>query len=499
MSTLDKKLADLPKEPGVYLYKDASGAIIYIGKAAVLKNRVRQYFQKNHNQDVKTRALVADIADVEWMVVDSEIDALFLEAELVRRYLPKYNILLRDDKSMAYIRIDHKSHHPTVSITRRPLDDGAEYFGPYFAATSIKKALHYLRRAFPYSTHVQQVPKRACLHYHLGLCPGLEENKTSLADYNANLKKLAQYLRGQRKQLVYQIEKEMKQAAAAKQFELAASLRNQLHALRALSKQIVFSDAEFLDINKDQSLRELAELLGQRMLRRIEGYDISHISGVDNAASMVVFVNGLPSKKDYRKLKMRLEGNNDFVHMYETISRRLTIKNVKDWGLPDLFVIDGGSGQLHAALRARDECGHNSVPMIGLAKRKEEIVIAKKDAAISLKKIEKSLVKESNNFYTVLLPQNSPAVKLLQRIRDESHRFAVSYHTVLKRKRQTTSILDDVPGVGVSTKKKLLRHFGSLKAVRTATIKELAGVVGSSKARAISAHLVHQREDTGIK
>src|SRR5690606_19078973 len=173
------------KQPGVYMYKDTSGEIIYIGKAATLRNRVRQYFQTSRPLDPKTDALVKEISDIDWITVDSEIDALFLEAELVRRYLPRYNILLRDDKSTSYVRINTSSDHPTVTMTRRPLDDGAEYFGPYFAATTVKKALHYLRKIFPYSTH-SHIPKRACLQYHLGLCPGLEEGKTSLSEYRQN-------------------------------------------------------------------------------------------------------------------------------------------------------------------------------------------------------------------------------------------------------------------------------------------------------------------------
>ena len=170
---ISKKLSELPKAPGVYFHKDKAGNIIYVGKAAVLKNRVRQYFQASRSRDLKTTALVAEIADIDWIEVDTEVDALFLEAELIRRYLPRYNILLRDDKSLVYVRINYKDPHPTVTLTRRPLDDGASYFGPYTNALSLKKALRYLRRIFPYSVHTGMIPKRVCLQYHLGLCPGL--------------------------------------------------------------------------------------------------------------------------------------------------------------------------------------------------------------------------------------------------------------------------------------------------------------------------------------
>ncbi len=197
---LQKKLAELPKDPGVYFHKDKTGEIIYIGKAANLRNRVRQYFQVSRYRDPKTDALVAEITDVEWITVESEIDALFLEAEQVRRYLPRYNILLRDDKSSSYVRIDYDSPHPTVTLTRRPLDYGAQYYGPYFNAVAVKRALKYLRKPFPYSTHISQIPKRACLLYHIGLCPGLEENKISLADYRQNLRKLIKYINAERQQ-----------------------------------------------------------------------------------------------------------------------------------------------------------------------------------------------------------------------------------------------------------------------------------------------------------
>lgn len=469
--SLEKKLKDLPKEPGVYLYKDSKGEIIYVGKAAVLKNRVRQYFQKGRPADTKTMALVAEIADVEWITVDSEIDALFLEAELVRRYLPRYNILLRDDKSTAYVRIDIKSNHPTVTITRRPLDDGAEYFGPYFAASSVRKALHYLRKAFPYSTHVKNIPKRACLQYQLGLCPGLEENKTSLEDYRANLRKLISYLKGNRTKLITQIEKEMKQAAKTKDFENASKLRNQLFALKGLSRQIIFSDGEFMDLSKDEALFGLAKLLNlDKPPGRIEGYDISHMSGTDTVASMVVFVNGLPAKTEYRKFKMRVPGNDDFAHMREVITRRLSEKRVKQWGKPDLFLIDGGKGQVSSAQTAMKDTGYD-ITMIGLAKREEEIIIPK-----------------NNGFEVIVLGRGSHIVKLLQRIRDESHRFAVSYHSTLKRQRQTSN-LEEVPGIGPATRKKLLKTFGSVRGLGEAKESEISSVIGAKKAKIVYNYL----------
>lgn len=497
---LEDKLAQLPKTPGVYFHKDANGEIIYIGKAAVLRNRVRQYFQSSRFRDPKTEALVVEIADIDWMEVESEIDALFLEAEMVRRYLPKYNILLRDDKSNLFVRINIDEPHPTVSYTRRPLDDGAKYFGPYFNGQEVKRALKYLRKIFPYSTHYGAVPKRACLLYHLGLCPGIEEGKTSLPDYRHNLKKLMQYLKGERVPLVKEIEREMKHASHAKDFETAAKLRNQLFAVRGLGKQIVFSDKEFMDISKDAGLSGLAELLGlERVPRRIEGYDISHMSGTDTVASMVVFQNGVPKKDAYRKFKMHLPGNDDFAHMHETLTRRLSEKNRKAWDLPNLLLIDGGKGQLTAALKARDEAGI-TIPMIGLAKREEEIVVHTEKSNVMLNKLQlhnaNAIITENDVFSVILLPKSSHEVKLLQRIRDESHRFAVSYHSVLKVKRVTSSLLDEIPTIGPSTRKKLLRYFGSMRGVMQARQEELDKLVGSKKATILRQYLRTYKKTT---
>ncbi len=497
---LEKKLAELPKNPGVYFHKDARGHVLYIGKAASLRNRVRQYFQKSRNRDPKTEALVAEIADVDWITVESEVDALFLEAEMVRRYLPPYNILLRDDKSSTFVRINIRDPHPTVTLTRRPLDDGAEYYGPFFMASAVKRALKYLRRAFPYSTHITSIPKRACLLYHLGLCPGIEENKTSLADYRANLRKLVAYLKGERVKLVKQLEKEMKQLAKNKQFETAAQVRNQLFALRGLSKQILFSDSEFMDISKDQGLNGLADMLGLKDVPRvIEGYDISHMQGTDNVASMVVFTNGIPNKAKYRKFKLRIPGNDDFAHMHEAITRRLAEKHRQDWGVPDLLLIDGGKGQLAAAINARNEAGLN-IPMIGLAKREEEIVVhlEKSNVVLNHQALHKAnaLLTDSDVFTRILLPKQSHVVKLLQRIRDESHRFAVSYHSVLKTKRQTSSLLDEIPTIGPATRKKLLRTFGSMRGLVQARQEEVERLVGIKKATILRQYLRTYRRDS---
>ena len=492
---LADKLKTLPKSPGVYFHKNNKGEIIYVGKAAVLRNRVRQYFQASRVRDPKTDLLVSEIADTDWIVVDSEADALFLEAEMVRRYMPRYNILLRDDKSSCYIRIDNKAVAPTVSVTRRPLDDGADYYGPFLNAGPVRKALRYLRKAFPYSTHTT-LPARGCLQYHLGLCPGPEVANYDRAGYVKNLKKLIMYINGERTKVVRELEKEMERSAHMQQFEQAALLRNKLRALKSLQAQVLFGDREALDLSKDHALADITNLLSlEKPPRRIEGYDISHMSGTDTVASMVVFTNGVSDKPEYRKFKMRVPGNDDFAHMHEVIKRRLSEKNIKAWGFPQLMLIDGGKGQLGAAIKARDELGI-VVPMIGLAKKFEEIVVHKDNSNVSindefLRKLKGFRTDESDDFVRLDLPDTSHIVKLLQRIRDESHRFAVSYHSVLKTNRQTASILDEVPGVGHATKKLLIRSFGSTKSVQAATEQELAKVVGPKKAAVIYKYIGH--------
>lgn len=491
-SKLEKKLKDLPKSPGVYFHKDAKGEIIYVGKAAILRNRVRQYFQASRNRDPKTELLVSEIVDTDWQVVDSEVEALFLEAEMIRRYMPRYNILLRDDKSMTYVRINFKDTYPNLTFTRRPLDDGADYYGPYLSAFALKRALKYLRRAFPYSTHTV-LPKRACLQYHLGLCPGPETGELDEKEYKSCLRRLVRVLQGQRKNLIAEIEKEMKMYAAGSEFEKAAQARNQLFALKNIGHQVIFSDKEFQDISKDHALVELTQLLGlKKPPRRIEGYDISHMSGTDTVASMVVFTNGVSDKASYRKFKSRIPGNDDFAHMRETMTRRFSEKNVKQWGMPDLVLIDGGKGQLEAAMGIVREL-NIPMPMIGLAKKYEEIVVRNDWQYTSLN--QEQLIKQrgfsriSDDFTLVDLPNNSNVVKLLQRVRDESHRFAVSYHSVLKVKRQTASWLEEVPGIGPGLKKKLLKEFGSLRGVMQARQIELEKILGEKKATVLRQYI----------
>ena len=514
---LQQKLKTLPRSPGVYFHKSASGEIIYVGKAAVLKNRVRQYFQDSRGRDNKTMALVSEIVDTDWIEVESEVDALFLESEMVKRYMPRYNVLLRDDKSQSYVRIDMKSEWPTVTFTRNPIDDGAEYYGPFYNGYALKKAVRHLRRVFPYLTRERR-PGQSRLDEDLGLSPRSSDGSDI---YKANLRKLISYIKGNRKALTAELERDMKTAAGLHDFEKAADLRNKLRAMQELQRRVMFGDKEFLDISKDQALADLAELLGLANIpARIEGYDISHMSGQNVVASMVVFSNGASDRAEYRKFKTS-EKNDDTGNIYETLLRRFSERNSKRWSMPDLLLIDGGKGQLRAAIKARDERGAN-IPIIGIAKREEEIIIHREGSQVGLDFLQSLQnnpapgvgVRKEGEFLTVnlhigrhnasshsrnLRGSDAPSryddvIKLFQRIRDEAHRFAISYHTTLKRQGGTQNVLETIPGIGPKTRAKLLRKFGSVRGVGRASDEDITAVVGEATAQRIRAHIPHEPE-----
>ncbi len=414
------KLKTLPSSPGVYFHKNQAGEIIYVGKAAVLKNRVRQYFHKDL-KDPKTEALKDEIFDTDWIVVDTEMDALFLESEMIKRYMPKWNILLRDDKTVSYVRIDMKSEIPTVTMTRQPLGDNARYIGPFYAKNTIATALRILRRVFPY--YDKPYTGKKTLNTDLGLTPGIEINKATPAEYKKSLRKLIRYLEGDRKKLIEEIEHEMKIAANNQDFERAAELRNQYFGLKGLKKKIVFSDKEFLDISSDQALKELQKILNlDRPPRRIEGYDISHNQGQDVVASMVVFTNGASDRSEYRKFKMHHQKNDDFKNMHETLTRRL---KHQEWTYPDVILIDGGKPQLEAL---KDILDPTNIPYFGIAKEFDHLIIPSH-------LLNPEIIAPNGDYVELPIPQTSHLIKLLQRIRDESHRFAITYHRLLANKR----------------------------------------------------------------
>ena len=413
---LKAKLKTLPSAPGVYFHKNAEGEVIYVGKAAVLKNRVRQYFQ-NTEKDPKTTALVAEIAMTDWLVVDTEMDALFLESEMIKRYMPKWNILLRDDKTVSYVRIDMKSEVPYVTLTRNPEGDDAEYIGPFYAKKTVNDALRILRKVFPY--YIKPYDGKKSLDTDLGLNPGIEIGKTTPKEYKKDLKKLIKYLEGGRKTLLTEIEKEMKYAAAEGKYEEAAKLRNQLFGLQELRKRIVFSDKEFMDISQDEALKQLKELLNlPEVPKRIEGYDISHQSGQDVVGSMVVFVNGASDRAEYRKFKLRNQKNDDTGNLREVLERRM---KHDEWEMPNLIILDGGVGQISAVL---DLCKEKNIPVIGRNKSGDHT----RNAGVTI------IIPTDDKYDEIEINPESHVAKLIARIDEESHRFAITYHRLLKRK-----------------------------------------------------------------
>ncbi len=435
---LKEKLKTLPVYPGVYFHKNEAGEIIYVGKAAVLKNRVRQYFQ-NSKKDAKTEALVSEIYDTDWIVVDTEMDALFLESEMIKRYKPKWNILLRDDKTVSYVRIDLKSKVPYISLTRTPEDDGAKYVGPFYGKTAIERALRILRRVFPY--YDKPYDGKKTLNTDLALTPGIEINKTTPAEYKKDLRKLIRYLEGDREKLLIDLELQMKKLAKDGKYEEAATVRNQLFGLKELKKKIVFSNKEFLDISSDQALSQLQKMLDlKEPPRRIEGYDISHQSGENAVASMVVFINGASDRSEYRKFKLKTQQNNDPESLREVISRRL---KHKEWEMPDLIILDGGLIQVSAVLPLLEPF---NIPIIGRDKSGDHsrsasvklwVPLQEKDSIFSLYHTNDNLSSISDRpskFKPVILSNSSHVSRLIARIDEEAHRFAITYHTHLKRK-----------------------------------------------------------------
>ena len=361
--------------------------------------------------------MVAEIADTDWIVVDTEMDALFLEAEMIKRYKPKWNILLRDDKTVSYVRIDMKSEVPYVSFTRNPIDDKATYIGPFYGKSAIEKAVRILRKIFPY--YDKPYTGKKTLNTDLGLTPGIEIEKTTAKDYKRNLRKLIRYLEGDRKKILDELEKTMQKAAAKGNYELAAEARDQLMGLKELQKKIVFSDKEFLNISSDQALQQLQKIASLKTPpRRIEGYDISHQSGKNTVGSMVVFINGTAARSEYRKFKIRTSSSDDLKSMREMLGRRL---KHKEWDFPDLIILDGGKTQVNAILPLVKEY---AIPVIGRNKSGDH----SKSAKVTL------IIPRADGLKQLDLPAGGHVARLIARVDEEAHRFAITYHSLLKRK-----------------------------------------------------------------
>jgi excinuclease ABC subunit C len=409
-SLLKQKIAALPTTSGVYLMKDAAGKIIYIGKAVNLHARVRSYF-RGKAQDPKTSALVPNIADIEHLPTNSEAEALILEASLIKKHLPKYNVDLKDGKTYPYIEVTEEKF-PRVSVVRLSRFDekvpGRRYFGPYVDVALVREALALIRKIFPFCT-CHPMPKKACLYHSIGLCPAPCLGAISREDYGRNIAHIVQVLSGEKDGLYRDLKEEMETLSREEQFESAARVRDQMRAVGAL-----YSSSPDVNYFKEAEQLERALKLPRRP-ERIECIDISHTFGERSAGSLVSFHNGKPDKSNYRRFRIReTMGIDDFKMIAEVVRRRYGRLKREGRPYPDLVVIDGGKGQLASACDELKALGID-IPVVSLAKREEEVFTPAKRSAVRLS-------------------QDSLALKLLQRVRDEAHRFAVSYHRLLRGK-----------------------------------------------------------------
>lgn len=470
---LSKKLKELPKNPGVYIYRDSLRHIIYVGKAVNLKNRVSSYF-KSKDLDIKTEKLVENIESLEWIVCDSEIEALLLESELIKRYKPKYNIEWKDDKNYCYIKFT-KEDYPRVSVVRQVVDDKADYLGPYIDAAAVRLSLKALRKIFPFCTCFLS-PDKICLYYHLGLCKGHGDKYISSLDYKANIANLISFLNGKKIDVKKNFEKEMKKYSTNKEYEKAAEVRDRINALSSVRSGHVIEDKR--ELKTDTALEKLKVALKMDAIPdRMECYDISNIFGRAAVGSMVVFERGVPKKSDYRRFEIKtVKRIDDFAMHQEVLKRRFgRMGHSKDKSfskVPELLIIDGGKGQLSAAMEILAPL-KISVRVIGLAKRLEEVFY----------------VDDNGKFQRVIFPENSESRFLLQRIRDEAHRFAITYHRNLRSKELVSSSLDNIYGIGPKTKKKLIKSFGTLDNIKQAKVDELRAFVSEELAKRIKEEL----------
>ena len=586
---LQSKLDHLPEQPGVYLMKSARGEILYIGKARVLADRVRSYFQKGGDHSPKTALMLSQMADLETIVTRSELEALILESNLVKRHRPRFNVVLRDDKQYPYLRLPIKENFPRLSIVRRVQKDGALYYGPYTPAGALRETLKVIRKVFPLATceiEIDGTAERPCIEFELKRCMAPCVGNQSRDQYHQIVKQVRQFLEGRDRELLESLRAEMQAAADREEFEEAARLRDRIFKIeRTLEKQRVtqtasteqdviglarqvpaqgtavdlqmlfvrgglligrkdffwpkaadasdeelvrsaieqfynkeglppkellvptpLSEAGLLEawlsekkgetvriiapergakhqllllaeenaaaavadhLRNEETDRQAAEELKRllrldRAPRRIEGFDISNTMGAQSVASMVVWEDGQAKKSDYRKFRIKtVEGANDFASMQEVVTRRYG--ETEDLPLPDLVLVDGGLGQLAAALDGLRKVGHADLPVIGLAKARGE-------------KEERIFLAGRKN--PIILHPSSPATHLVQRIRDEAHRFAITYHRQLRGRTMVASRLDAIPGIGETRRKSLLRQFGSLEKIAEATDEQLrdAGV-----------------------
>lgn len=489
-TTLKKKIEEAPLAPGCYIYRDQEKNVIYVGKALVLRERVKQYFAATRELGPRIERMVNKIKDVEFVITDSELEALVLETNLIKRYKPKYNVLRKDDKNYMYLRLDHKQSFPKFEYLREKPQDKAKYWGPYMNGGPIKKTLKLLREIFPYRTCNRKIVEKngkitssdpkPCLYYFLGLCQAPCAGFITSSEYKASIKNIEKYLDNRLSLIIEQLEVKMKHAAGEKDFELAAEIRDKIQDLKYISQKVDVDPRTdehiFRKIKSTQNYLALSQLLDlidktieSKSGFKIECYDISNIQGTNAVGSMVVFIDGMPQKRLYRKFRIKTKSTpDDFGMLQEVLKRRFKKDNSesKDESFnrkPDLIVIDGGKGQLSAVDSVMKELGIE-LPLVGLAKRNEDIF-----------KIE------VGEFIKIELPKGSEARFLMQRIRDETHRFGIDYHRKLREKAQKFSLINEIPGVGKVLGIKLLKAFGSLEGLRKASKQEIYAVVHNKR------------------
>jgi len=463
--SLKSKVRDLPNKPGVYLMRDQLGRVIYVGKARSLRKRVSQYFHPSRQMrwDPKTRALIESIADFETYVVKSEPEALLLEGKLIKEYKPRYNAMFKDDKRFLMVKISLDELYPRFKFARLKKDDGARYFGPFAHAGSVRQVMQWIRKKYGVLVQGTGAPKEKDLKYSTYLVP-IPLAEMPKEEYLRRVDMACEFLEGRNKEAIAELEDAMRAASQALKFETAAELRDVINSLREIgraSRERKFVHDFSPRIEPQQEMEELQHALSLPALPvHVEGFDISNISGTLSVASTVCFRDGKPHKEHYRHYRIKtVEGSDDFASMAEVVGRRYTRVRAEGGALPDLVMVDGGKGQLMAALRALWKLDIRNLPVIGLAKQMEEIHVPDQTLPIRL-------------------PRNSPALHLIQRLRDEAHRFANSYHQKLRKRRVQESVLDEFPGLGAKRKLALLQYFGSIHRLREATAEEIATVPG---------------------
>ncbi len=469
--SLKAKVQALPNKPGVYLMRDRLARVIYVGKARSLRHRVSSYFQASREMraDPKTRALMDSIRDFETILCKSDAEAVLLEGKLIKEYKPKYNVDFRDDKRFLYAKINLNEPLPRFTTARIKKDDGATYFGPYAHSASLRNTLAMIRKKFGLRACTPTLPTekdyKHCLYHIIKHCSAPCIGQISREAYGERVKVACDFLEGQADEMIGQLEADMKKAAENLEFEKAAMLRNSMEDLRATVKQRSRKFSRDLKlpstVEPQKEMAELQQVIGLPTLPRIiEGFDISNISGTLSVASMVRFAEGLPDKSNYRHFRVKsVIGSDDFASIAEIVGRRYRRLLDEKAPLPDVILIDGGKGQLSAAVAVLQSLGLSAQPVFGLAKQQEEIFLPGREDSIKL-------------------PDNSPALHLIQRVRDEAHRFANTFHLSMRKKRIQESVLDEFPGIGEERKKKLLEHFGSVARLRKASLAEIAAVPG---------------------